>query len=300
MLNWNGHKDTIECLNSLKELNYPNFDIYLVDNDSKEESIDFIRKYLDNSDYSYDIATKNTIQSYIKPDDLDLLLILNDKNEGFAGGNNLALDYIYNNRNTDYILLLNNDTIVSPDFVNGLLDKIKEDDNTGFVGTTHYYYQDKSKIQTIGGGIVDLSHGEARAITEKNQKDTFDFITGSCILMSLDVLLDVGMMCPDFFMYWEDVDWSTSVREHGYHLKVSDYGCIYHKEGASIKSLSRIYYHTRNRIFYMKRHTSGLKYYQFIIYIILYVMKEATMNINKNRKYSKTLLNGLKDGLLKH
>ncbi len=281
-------------------MEYPNFDIYLVDNDSKKESVDFIRNYLDNSGYSYDVATKSTIQSYIKPDDLDLVLLLNDKNEGFAGGNNLALEYLYHNKNTDYVLLLNNDTIVSPDFINGLLDKIHEEENTGFVGTTHYYYHDKNKIQTVGGGMVDLIHGEARAIIEKNHEDTFDFITGSCILMSIDVLLDVGVMYPDFFMYWEDVDWSTSVREHGYQLKVADYGYIYHKEGASIQSLSRIYYHTRNRIFYMKRHTSGLNYYKFIIYIILYVMKEATTNINKNREYSKTLLNGLKDGLLKH
>lgn len=201
---------------------------------------------------------------------------------------------------SDYILLLNNDTIVSHDFIDGLLEKIKESRKIGFVGAKHYYYYDKDKIQTVGGGLVDLVHGEAMAVTEDDVCDDFDFITGSCILMSLEVLLDAGLMFSGFFMYWEDVDWSTTVREHGYKLKVSDYGCIYHKEGASIKSLSRIYYHTRNRIFYMKRHTHGLMYYKFIIYIILFVLKESTTNITKNRKYSKTLLKGLKDGLLKH
>lgn len=248
--------------------------------------------------YSYHVVSKKHLADYVKPDDVDILFILNDENSGFAGGNNVALNYISKTRLCDYVLLLNNDTIVSPDFINGLVDKFKESQNTGFVGVNHYYYHDKSKLQTVGGGMIDLVHGEAMAVYDNNV-DNFDFITGSCIFTSLDILLEVGVMNEDFFMYWEDVDWSSVVCEHGYKLHISTIGCIYHKEGASIKSLSRIYYHTRNRIFYMKRHTSGLIYYKFIIYIILYVLKESFTNIISNRQYSKILLKGLKDGLFK-
>lgn len=298
LLNWNGHEDTIECLESLKNINYSNFDVYLVDNDSKGESVDSIKHYLENdSFYLSDIVSYDEFSTYVKPNDINLLFILNNENSGFAGGNNVALDFISKNKSSDYVLLLNNDTVVSNDFLNGLLDKFNESSNTGFVGINHYYYG-TSNLQTIGGGLVDLVHGECMASYDDNQTD-FDFITGSCIFTSLEVLLDVGLMNEDYFMYWEDVDWSSTVREHGYVLQVSDTGCIYHKEGASIKSLSRIYYHTRNRIFYMKRHTSGLIYYKFIVYIILYVLKESVTNIFKDSKYSKTLLKGLKDGLLK-
>ncbi|WP_407652433.1 glycosyltransferase family 2 protein [Candidatus Methanosphaera massiliense] len=301
MLNWNGEEDTVECLESLKRIDYSDYDIYLVDNDSKENSVNYIKNYLEHDDYySFDIKTKNDLDNYYKPADIDVLFILNDENSGFAGGNNVALNYISEKKISDYIVLLNNDTIVSNDFINGLLDKFNESDDTGFVGINHYYYDNRTTLQTVGGGKVDLVHGEAMAITSKGTVHDFDFITGSCILMSLNILLDVGLMSEDFFMYWEDVDWSTIAREHGYKLRVSDYGYIFHKEGASIKSLSRIYYHTRNRIFYMKRHTTGLKYYKFIIYIILYVLKESVTNMTKNSSYSKTLLKGLKDGLLKN
>ena len=195
-------------------------------------------------------------------------------------------------------MLLNNDTIVTSDLLTGLVNKFNESENTGFVGANHYYYHNRDEMQTVGGGTIDMIHGECMAITTNGVRDEFDFITGSCILMSCEVLRRVGVMSEDYFMYWEDVDWSTRTRNHGYKLRISDVGCIYHKEGASIKSLSRIYYHTRNRILYMSRYTSGLTYYKFIIYIVLYVLKESVTNITKNNEYSKTLLKGLKDGLL--
>lgn len=289
----------MECLESLKHVNYDFYDIYLVDNDSKKESVDYILNYLENdSYYSYSLVLKDQLYNYVKPDDVDILFIINDENSGFAGGNNVALNYILKTKLTDYVLLLNNDTIVSPDFIDGLISKFNESDDTGFVGIKHYYYHERNKLQTVGGGIVDLVHGEAMAVFD-DIGDSFDFITGSCIFTSVDVLDEVGTMNEDFFMYWEDVDWSSCVCEHGYKLRISNRGCIYHKEGASIKSLSRLYYHMRNRIFYMKRHTSGLIYYKFIIYIVLFALKEFFMNIYKNPKYSKVIINGLKDGLLK-
>lgn len=289
----------MECLESLKHVNYDFYDIYLVDNDSKKESVDYILNYLENdSYYSHSLVLKNQLYNYVKSDDVDILFIINDENSGFAGGNNVALNYILKTKLTDYVLLLNNDTIVSPDFIDGLISKFNESDDTGFVGIKHYYYHERNKLQTVGGGIVDLVHGEAMAVFD-DTGDSFDFITGSCIFTSVDVLDEIGTMNEDFFMYWEDVDWSSCVCEHGYKLRISNRGCIYHKEGASIKSLSRLYYHMRNRIFYMKRHTSGLIYYKFIIYIVLFALKEFFMNIYKNPKYSKVIINGLKDGLLK-
>jgi GT2 family glycosyltransferase len=194
---------------------------------------------------------------------------------------------------------LNNDTVITDDLFKALVDKFNESDDTGFVGANHFYYHDKSRLQTVGGGVIDLGHGECMAVTDLDYKGDIDFLTGSCIFMSCDVLKDVGVMNEDYFMYWEDVDWSTLARKKGYKLRISDVGCIYHKEGASIKSLKRIYYHTRNRILYMKRNTSGLMYYKFMIYIVLFVLKESTTNIIGNKEYSITLLKGLKDGLLK-
>lgn len=300
MLNWNGEEDTIECLNSLKSVDYPYFEIFLVDNYSEGESVKSILNYLNKDTYySYDLVKKDDLCSFIKKDDSNLVFILNDKNEGFAGGNNVALNYIKDNYSSGYVMLLNNDTIISKDLLTGLVSKYNESDETGFVGANHYYYHDTAKLQTVGGGLIDLVHGECSAVTEFGKVDEFDFLTGSCILMSCKVLREIGVIYDGYFMYWEDVDWSTCARKKGYKLKISDNGCIYHKEGASIPSLSRIYYHTRNRILYMKRNTTGLMFYKFMIYIVLYVMKESFTNIHKNKQYSLTLMKGLKDGLLK-
>ena len=286
-------------MESLKSVNYPNFDVYLVDNGSKQKSIDNIMNYLLIDEYySTKIVSNKELSTYEKRDNVNLLFILNEKNDGFAGGNNVALKYLSSHDVTDYVLLLNNDTIVSSDFLTALVEKFNQSEDIGFVGINHYYYHDRNTLQTVGGGLVDLVHGEASAVTDTDKTQYFDFLTGSCILMSIDVLKEVGVLSEDYFMYWEDVDWSTRVRNHGYKLSVSDKGCIYHKEGASIKSLSRIYYHTRNRILYMKRNSQGSQYYKFMVYIILYVLKESVSNIFKDREYSKVMLKGLKDGIL--
>lgn len=300
LLNWNGEEDTIECLDSLKSLNYPDFEVFLVDNDSCENSVNSILNYLDNDEYyNYVLVEKKHLDTFVRTDDSNLIFILNDSNAGFAGGNNVALNYVKDNYPSGYVMLLNNDTIVTDDLLDALVEKFNESDDIGFVGAKHYYYHDRNTLQTVGGGLIDLVHGECMAVTEFGKYDEFDFLTGSCVFMSCDVLRDVGVMSEDYFMYWEDVDWSTRARLKGYKLKISDTGCIYHKEGASIKSLSRIYYHTRNRILYMKRNTNGLTYHKFIIYIFLYVMKESVTNIHKNKQYSHTLIKGLKDALLK-
>jgi len=300
LLNWNGEEDTIECLDSLKSLNYPNFEVFLVDNDSCENSVNSIVDYLDNDEYyNYVLVEKKHLDTFVRTDDSNLIFILNDSNAGFAGGNNVALNYVKDNYPSGYVMLLNNDTIVTDDLLDALVEKFNESDDIGFVGVNHYYYHDRNTLQTVGGGLIDLVHGECMAVTEFGKYEEFDFLTGSCVFMSYDVLRDVGVMSEDYFMYWEDVDWSTRARLKGYKLKISDNGCIYHKEGASIKSLSRIYYHTRNRILYMKRNTNGLTYHKFIIYIFLYVMKESVTNIHKNKQYSHTLIKGLKDALLK-
>lgn len=290
LLNWNGSEDTIECLKSLSNLNYTNFNILLVDNNSDDNSVNEINKYLSQSNYTSDTIKKSDLESYTKK--VDILFILNDSNAGFAGGNNVALNSIDSSK-TDYVLLLNNDTIVKEDLIDKLLDVFDEDPHTGFVGTTHYYYDNPDVMQTIGGGMIDYVHGECEA--SKSLKDEYDFITGSCIMLPVKILEEVGSMCEDYFMYWEDVDWSTKVRNYGYKLKTTDKTCIYHKEGASIQSLRRIYYHTRNRIWYMQNNATKEQYKKFQTYIKLFILKESATNILKNPKYSKTLLKALKD-----
>lgn len=274
---------------------YHNISIYVVDNDSSDDSIDKLEQYLEHSNYSYFHTRRADLNHMLEP--RDVYLLLNDENSGFAGGNNVALEYIINYAQTDYILLLNNDTIVEPDFIEQLKRKFLEYPDTGFVGIRHYYYDDRTSLQTIGGGLVDSTHGEAMALHELDRGE-FDFITGSCIFMSLDVLKTVGVLSEDYFLYWEDVDYSKRAIDAGYKLRVADQGCIYHKEGASLKSANRYYYHTRNRIRYMKKFYGGSKYYKFLIYIIGYVFADIHFSDGFKEIYTARIC-GLIDGLFR-
>jgi len=99
ILNWNGLKDTIECLESLKKITYPNYEVIVVDNDSKGNDADILEERYKN---------------YIR-------VIRNKENLGFAGGNNVAIRQVLKEEKSDYILLLNNDTIVEPNFLEELI-----------------------------------------------------------------------------------------------------------------------------------------------------------------------------------
>jgi len=139
VLNWNGWQDTIECLESLYQISYPNYEIIVVDNGSKDESIENIKKYCEGKikvkskffEYSNDNKQINIIEytreqagtiEYKKnkisnfPSNKKLTLIKNEKNFGFAEGNNIAIRYALKALNINYILLLNNDTIVEKNF----------------------------------------------------------------------------------------------------------------------------------------------------------------------------------------
>ena len=141
MLNWNGDEDTIECLESLKNLDYPNFDVYLVDNNSENQSIHSIINYLNNySFYNSVVVEKEDLLGFEKNEETNLVFILNDTNAGFAGGNNVALNYIKDNIVSGYVMLLNNDTVVSENLLTGLVNKFNESEDIGFVGANHYYY----------------------------------------------------------------------------------------------------------------------------------------------------------------
>lgn len=122
ILNWNGWKDTIECLKSLNNLNYKNYEVIVVDNGSTDNSVEKIKEYIEN-----------------KP---KFKLIANEKNLGFAGGNNIGIRYALNNE-FEYILLLNNDTVVDENFLKPMVELLESSDDIGFVGPKTYFYDKK-------------------------------------------------------------------------------------------------------------------------------------------------------------
>ena len=177
ILNWNGWKDTIECLESLYQINYNNFDVIVIDNDSHDESLEKIRNYASGKIYvksdffEYNSNTKPIkILEYTKRDSEHindeinffklpsnrLILIKNDANYGFAEGNNIGIRYAVNNLSSDYILLLNNDTVVDKDFLKEMVNIGESSTNIGIIGPKIYYYYEKNIIWCIGENRLEI------------------------------------------------------------------------------------------------------------------------------------------------
>jgi hypothetical protein len=216
ILHWNNQSDTLECLESLKKIDYPNYQVVVIDNGSKEK---FRVQRLD---------LNGTEGSKVK-------IIYNQKNLGFAGGNNVGIRYALE-KGADYVLLLNNDTIVSQDFLKKLVDSGESNKKIGLLGPKIYFvpYQrflsvqgfadDSQRIWFAGGQINWLSNqGKMKGYGEIDRghydhppvQET-EYITGCCLLIKRAVVEKIGLLPEDYFLYYEDTAWSLEARRAGY------------------------------------------------------------------------------------
>lgn len=264
ILNWNGWDDTIECLESLYKINYPNYDTIIVDNDSKNDSIEKIKEYADGKiDVKSAFFNESTNNKPIKvfeytriesektgfneevdklPSDKKLILIKNEKNDGFPGGCNVGMKYALN-KGTDYILLLNNDTVVDSEFLNELVKVAESDPSFGIVGSMIYYYSHPNYIQAAGGKIRWLlgdiiTYGEEEDTGQYNELIERDFVYGTSFLLKPEVIEKISFMDTTFFFGVEEYDYCTKSKRAGFkniHVPTSK---VWHKVGASSAKLS--------------------------------------------------------------
>jgi GT2 family glycosyltransferase len=233
LVNWNNSGDTIECLESLEQLTYQNFEIIVVDNNSTDNSI----KELENVN--------------------NIHLIQNNNNLGFAGGNNVGIELALKGK-SDYILLLNNDTVVDKEFLSVFVNKVAADINIGVIGGKIYYYNYPDKIWSAGGGITKVTkrtfqYGENEKDKEKyNLEKEVAFLSGCCMLIKRDVFEKVGMLDEDYFMYYEDVDFCVRAKQF-FKIMYTPEAIIWHKVSATTEKSFRDYYRIRNYLYLLKK-----------------------------------------------
>lgn len=325
ILNWNGWEDTIECLESLRLINYTNYNVILVDNGSEDESIEKIKKYAEgnillNSNLSDDSLTNIPIDilEYTKEEseqrkeldfrlslfsDLKMILIFNDKNYGFAEGNNVGIRFAMRCFNPDYILLLNNDTVVDHDFLFHIVKVGEEHKEGGIIGPKIYYYNYKGSKDVINfaGGKLNMWMGRPLHIGANKKDNNFsetncfenikyvDWIQGSCFLIKKELIKDIGVLSAKYFFGFEEIDFCLRASKVNYKCVYVPYSKIWHKVGSSLGG-SFGYFHLsqyiKNSLIFML--DNGRWYHQitFIPFFVISILSKVFVIYRKERKLS--------------
>ena len=229
ILNWHGWRDTIECIHSLQHLDYMDYKVIVVDNDSADESVERIAEAFP-----------------------DIKVLSNSQNLGFAGGNNPGIQYALAHR-ADYVWLLNNDTTVSPDALSQMVDVAEQNPRVGAVGAVILDHEPPHRIQAWGGGRIRFWTGRSLHLTAPG---TLEYITGASLLLRRETVRQIGLLDEHFFMYWEDADLGLRIKAGGWMLAVAEHARIYHKESVTLgkKSVGMDIYFNRSAVRFFRKH----------------------------------------------
>lgn len=253
IVNWNQPDLTIACLESLRKLKIKNYELHaiIVDNGSTDDSVQILERFKVKSQAS-------------------LTILETGENLGFAGGNNVGIVHALQH-NADYVVLLNNDTEVHTDLIEGLLKTFKEHPSAGAVSPKIYFakgfefhkkrYKDSELGKVIwyaGGdmdwdnvygsnlGVDEVDNGQFDKVTET------DFATGCCMMIPAKVLNQVGLLNEDYYLYLEDAELCQRIKNAGYEILYTPKGVLWHKvsQSSGIGSQLNDYFITRNRLLY--------------------------------------------------
>lgn len=280
ILNYNGKDNTIECLRSIENTVLPKdtkMEIIVVDNASIDNSLQSIKEQFPN-----------------------VAIIANKENTGYSKGNNIGIRYALEN-GADFIIIMNNDTIVDKNLITEFLKSAEKDKSIGIVVPKIYFAkgfefhkdkykeEDKGKVLWYAGGIMDWAnvlghHGGVDEVDkgQYNREEKTEFATGCCMLVKRDVFTKIGLFNEKYFLYYEDNDFSQKAKKAGYGIIYSPKAIIWHKNAASAGgsgSSLQDYYITRNRMLF------GIKYAPFKSKLAL--IRESILLLLRGRYWQK-------------
>jgi GT2 family glycosyltransferase len=249
IINWNSFELTKDTLLSLQKSTNQNFDCIVVDNGSVDNSA--------------------TLLEHAFP---KIILIRAGENKGFTGGNNIGMQFALD-KGYEFIMMLNNDVEVDPNFLEPLLQNLNSNQNVGAVQPLIYFHHDKNLIWNAGTtfnpflGICATPNYNQRdnEHTQTQISKKIDWITGCAFMIRASVLKQIGLLKEGFFIYYEDVDLSFRIKSAGFTLAYEPSSVIYHIAGMSHKSKvkgkegfvsAKVHFlNARNRIWFLKQHT---------------------------------------------
>jgi len=252
VLNWNGTDDTVECLHSLMRVDYPHWEIVVVDNGSRQSP-------------RARIAAEFPSVTYVET----------AQNLGYAGGNNVGIRHALASGH-DYVFVLNNDTIVEPDFLAQAVAVAEADPSIGVVGIKVLAWDQPGRVW-VAYGRITYRQSLVRLVgyygrddgTYDEQRDV-EWIPGTAMLFPRRALERVGIFDEAFFAYHEDVDWCTRAREQGFRVVFTPRARIHHKghrsSGGKGYVTPRQYLAGRNMVLFVRKHARWYQALRFLAF----------------------------------
>lgn len=259
-LNYNQTDATCAFLESARDLRYPNYEILVCDMASSTDPTDFIMR----GRYPHTRVLRSK------------------RNLGFAGGNNWGM----RQAKGEYLFIVNNDTEVTPDILEKLLQPFYDDPEIGVTCPKIKYYSNPNIIQYAGFNPMNVYTGRTTSIGLM-EEDTGQYNTsrqtsaahGCAMMVKREIVERVGMFAEKFFLYYEEWDWSARITRANYKIWYTADAEIYHKESLTVGKSNpiKVYYHTRNRILYMRRNSNIFQFTVFTFVFTFFVVPKTTI-----------------------
>ena len=267
-LNYNQTQVTCEFLESTRKLNYSNYEILVCDMASDVDPTPLI----------------------IGGNYPNTRLLKSKQNLGFAGGNNWGMRQAHG----DFIFIVNNDTEITPDCISQLLEPFYKDPAIGVTSPKIKFFFHPNIIQYAGFNPINSFTGRTSTIGEMEEdKGQFDIsgptqaAHGCAMMIKKEIIEALGMFPEKFFLYYEEWDWSARIKKAGYKIWYTSEAVIYHKESMSVgkRNPMKVYYHTRNRILYMRRNTDIFHLLVFCGFFVFFTVPKSIFNYLLTRQF---------------
>lgn len=249
ILNYNGKSVIKRCLASVFKADYPNLEVVLVDNNSKDGSLEMARSNFSKAHF-----------------------IKNEENLGFAAGVNVGIRFALE-RAADYVLLLNNDTEVEKDFLSKLVAVAEKDKELGVMSPV--VFKAENRDIWFSGGKIDWWRMKTAHTSKVSTEDYYDseFISGCAMFIRKDVFKKIGLFDEDFFLYWEDADFTVRARRAGFKTVIVSHSWVYHFEQSEKHPETKTYWLVvSGLLFFQKNAPAWLKPW-IVIYVFLRKLK---------------------------
>lgn len=262
VVNWNGWRDTIDCLESILQSDVAPEQTIVCDNGSTDGSLGHVRAWLSERGISF--AAYSTATQLFHPGDpsVPIALVEIGTNLGYAGANNIGIAYALDVCDARYVWILNNDVVVERGALRAMLDLAQSDERIGLVGPKLLNVEAPQTIQAMGGGYIipvichDTQLGAGRPADSFAQTPIeLDHLIGACLLARAAAIRSVGPIDESYFLYREETDWCIRMGRKGWKLYCCPAAVVLHKQSrsAGFKTPVHDYYAVRNMLHLVRK-----------------------------------------------